>query len=593
MRIAGIDFPEGLLDVLRGGNLVVFAGAGVSMGPPANLPDFKALGTEIAAGAGKEVGHNEPTDRFLGRLEQEGVKVRERAEQILLGCDTKPTPLHRDLLRLSKGASCVRIVTTNYDALFEQAAETDCDSMLQAYQAPALPLGRDFVGIVHVHGAVGHPRGMVLTDKDVGRAYLTEGWARRFLVEVFESFTVLFVGYSHDDVIMKYLTRALPAGKTQPRFALTDESEKDGWERLGIKPISYPMDSSGDHAALDEGIYRLARIVQRNILDWQIEIAELARNGPSLDEEEMGVMAEALSDLTKMQFFTNSATPPEWIQWLDARGYLNALFATEALGNRDMALGHWLAQTFACEHANWLFVLIAKRPSLRLNPAFWHQLVIAVGLNKKQDVSSGDLSRWVIVLLATVPFDQPAVIQHGLAWLAERCGEAGLGEEVVKIFGCMAATPLQLSQGSRWPRAGDTETRPGANSIPVCSHHDLNTVWEKCLKPRLEAVAESLLSTALDGLFPEAVALAAKMPKMELEHSAALVYLAESDLWQKQPRASAEFLVCLDAYLPQWAWVNSYEMILHLLQENLPEQLKSKLREVVAKNNLQTRSVQE
>lgn len=92
MRIAGIDFPEGLLNALRGGNLVVFAGAGVSMRPPANLPSFEALGKKIAAGTGKEVDGNEPIDRFLGRLEQEGVKVRERAETILLGRCTGPTP---------------------------------------------------------------------------------------------------------------------------------------------------------------------------------------------------------------------------------------------------------------------------------------------------------------------------------------------------------------------------------------------------------------------------------------------------------------------------------------------------------------------
>ena len=37
---------------------------------------------------------------------------------------------------------------------------------------------------------------MVLTDADFGRAYLTEGWAQRFLVDVFREFTVLFIGYS-------------------------------------------------------------------------------------------------------------------------------------------------------------------------------------------------------------------------------------------------------------------------------------------------------------------------------------------------------------------------------------------------------------
>ena len=40
MRIAGIDFPVPLLNALRDGELVVFAGAGVSMGEPASLPSF-------------------------------------------------------------------------------------------------------------------------------------------------------------------------------------------------------------------------------------------------------------------------------------------------------------------------------------------------------------------------------------------------------------------------------------------------------------------------------------------------------------------------------------------------------------------------
>ena len=53
---------------------------------------------------------------------------------------------------------------------------------------------------------------MVLTAKDFGRAYLTEsgGWARRFLVDLFANYTVLFVGYSHSDAIMTYLTPSLP-----------------------------------------------------------------------------------------------------------------------------------------------------------------------------------------------------------------------------------------------------------------------------------------------------------------------------------------------------------------------------------------------
>ena len=76
MKIDGIDFPRRILDALRDGKLVVFAGAGVSMGEPAKLPNFKGLATAIAQGTGKTLqGYHELEDQFLGRLQHEGVEV--------------------------------------------------------------------------------------------------------------------------------------------------------------------------------------------------------------------------------------------------------------------------------------------------------------------------------------------------------------------------------------------------------------------------------------------------------------------------------------------------------------------------------------
>ena len=114
---------------------------------------------------------------------------------------------------LYSDAAQARIVTTNFDLLFEQASEAVFDDKPEVFRAPALPLGHQFRGIIHVHGAVSRPNEMVLTDLDFARAYLTEGWARRFLIELFRNFTVLFVGYSHDDTILSYLARALPGAR--------------------------------------------------------------------------------------------------------------------------------------------------------------------------------------------------------------------------------------------------------------------------------------------------------------------------------------------------------------------------------------------
>ena len=278
MKLGEIDFPSALITALRDHRLVVFAGAGVSMGKPACLPDFRTLAKQVAQGTGEVIGDDEPEDRFLGRLQTDrNVRVHVRAAELLKKRSSRPTELHRDLLRLLPRAASPRIVTTNFDLLFEKAATGGgADLKLEMFKAPALPLGREFTGIVHVHGALDRPETMVLTDTDFGRAYLTDGWALRFLVDLFRSFTVLFVGYSHNDIVMHYLARALPAGDAI-RFVLTDETDDLRWRRLGIVPIPFPK---SDYGTLYAGVGELAKYTSRGILDWQHEIREIAKSSP-------------------------------------------------------------------------------------------------------------------------------------------------------------------------------------------------------------------------------------------------------------------------------------------------------------------------
>ena len=192
------------------------------MGSPANLPDFRRLAEEVAIGTGLSIESGETEDRFLGRLENRGTDVHQRAANILQRGAPEPTNLHQNLVRFFGTPDEARIVTTNFEDLFEQAAIVQFNSLPRVFQAPTLPLGSRFAGIVHLHGSVNEPKEMVLTHRDFGHAYLTEsdGWARRFLIGLFANYTVLFVGYSHNDTIMTYLTPSLPPDGGQQRFAL-------------------------------------------------------------------------------------------------------------------------------------------------------------------------------------------------------------------------------------------------------------------------------------------------------------------------------------------------------------------------------------
>lgn len=76
-------------------------------------------------------------------------QVHEAAAKRLL-TNTQPTDLHRELVRLFGDPAKVRIVTTNFDNHFTDAAtEVFPGKDVPEFHAPALPLGDDFEGIVY------------------------------------------------------------------------------------------------------------------------------------------------------------------------------------------------------------------------------------------------------------------------------------------------------------------------------------------------------------------------------------------------------------------------------------------------------------
>jgi hypothetical protein len=490
MKISGIDFPEPLLAALRDNRLVIFAGAGVSMGAPASLPSFKRLAGQIALGTGQEMENGEPPDRFLGRLQASGVKVHEVAAERLSDGDPQPNVLHCGLLGCFSNGQAVRVVTTNFDPLFERAAQSSFGSALPSYSAPALPRGGDFDGIVHVHGSLAGVKSMVLTDEDFGRAYLTEGWALRFLLDLFQAFSVLFVGYSHNDVVMSYLARALPTPDlSRPdaarRFALTDQATDRRWGLLGIEPIAYPMSNSGDHSGLGDGIAGLASYVGRDLLGWQRTIADIVQGPPPVDPEQQDLISDVVEDPDRVQFFTKVATDAKWIEWLARRDHLAALFDPSAAADDDgvsSRLAWWLSSRFAREHSDELLRVFGSqrmRPGARL----WGALVLTL---VAKDEDTGQIpewkpvvvDKWISVLLGHIP-QGAQFVDVRLGNLAEAAAQAGLEDALIDCFDVLAG----LSLASRYGVAD----RAWA----------LNKIWTANLAPRVPLVAERLLRPVL------------------------------------------------------------------------------------------------
>ncbi|KEA63135.1 hypothetical protein ADIMK_2659 [Marinobacterium lacunae] len=489
-KLGAIEFDDRILDALRDDRLVVFAGAGVSMGPPSNLASFWELTFDIARGTG--LNPSEPLDRFLGQLHHRQVAVHERAAQLLSPAKSAPNALHHDLLRLFRTAERVKLVTTNFDLHFESAANILFNTAPNVYQAPALPLGYDFSGIVHLHGALPSARHLVLTDADFGRAYLTEGWARRFLVDVFRNYTVLFVGYRHNDVVMNYLARALPADSVANRFALTDE---DGsWDLLGINPVRF-VKGTDEHAyrELYEGVQRLSERTARGALDWQSRLAELGNRAPPTDEEAISEIEQAMREVHTTRFLLNVARDPEWLRWLHKRKYLDALFVTLDLKERDILLVEWLARNFVIEHPTEVFEIVAAH-GLQMNSVLWWSICREFGIMSEKPLENSALSRWITILLssASTPADP-----HALMWLAERCAREGCVELTLKSFLAMCEHRINVKPGFSWPDDEETEHRRQLEAdCPLqADHWSLDEVWTKFLKPHLAQVAQPLLSS--------------------------------------------------------------------------------------------------
>ena len=489
MRIANtdIDFPAELLAALRDWRpaalrdrrLVVFAGAGVSMGTPAHLPSFRELASQIAQGSTREMGQGETEDRFLGRLKLDGADVHRLAAQRLQRDGLQPTELHRSILRLYRDPTDVRIVTTNFDLLFEQAFADVFNTKPRVFNAPDLPLARRLQGVAHIHGTVDEPNEMVLTDQDFGRAYLTEsaGWARRFLVDLFGNFDVLFIGYSHNDAIMHYLSTALPRDNNQSRFVLIGDKADtpERWENLGIAPIAFHQGDKNDFSELEQGIASLARHVQRRILDWRSEIIQIAGGTPPLDEVSVGTIKYALTDPVLTRSFVGTAVSPEWIDWLDEGKHLSSLFVAGSLSEQQMMLSRWLAR-FAVEYPDALFSLI-RRYGGYLNPQLWHEIAGQLGNKVDAVADSTVLPRWVAFLMSDTPSQ---IYDFIMLRLAEACAKAKALTPLLMVYDAMTAIinrPLTLGH---WESSQSWL-------------YDMQQMREKCLDPNLPEIAEPLL----------------------------------------------------------------------------------------------------
>ncbi len=334
IRIDQIVFPCELVELIDKGELVVFVGSGVSMDEPTNLPNFDGLIEKIENCYHKEKSKYEAPEVFFGSLKSEGYKINEKVAEIISGA-TKPNKCHKSIINLFKKANDIRIVTTNYDKMLEVAAK-EFNIETTVYSAPTLPLGNDFRGIVHLHGSIDEPKYMVVTDDDFGRAYLSDAYSARFLVSLFNSFDVLFIGYSCKDVTFNYLAKAMSRDNKHKKYALT--SDDNNWKSLGIETISIYQN---DFDKMYKELNNLAEKIKKDLFDWKQHFTEFKVTLPN-DVVFDGDIDFCLKNNERARIMSNIVTGNEWLVKLSEKGVFDNLFSDNDLTEFDEIWAEWL-----------------------------------------------------------------------------------------------------------------------------------------------------------------------------------------------------------------------------------------------------------
>ncbi|MGD0107514.1 MAG: SIR2 family protein [Rhodopila sp.] len=335
--------PDEILTARDEGRVLFFCGAGVSR-ENAKLPDFFGLARAVLAklralpdspasklveasqnlGAISGVGSVIAADRIFGLLERDfSVSDIERAVGDVLrppaDVNLRAHRILLDLCRTTDGK--VRLVTTNFDLLFESAAPK-----ATVWTPARLPQFREvasFDGIVHLHGvfdkAYQVPVGgsFVLSSAEFGRAYLAEGWATGFIRNVMDNYRIVFVGYAADDPPVQYLLEALSrsAYSNPSRLYAFQSGRPDEaqalWSQKGVTAIAY--DSTHGHSPLWNTLSAWAERA-RNPARWQRGLLRRGKKGPqALQPHERGQVVHLAMTEEGARAIAKSALPASWL----------------------------------------------------------------------------------------------------------------------------------------------------------------------------------------------------------------------------------------------------------------------------------------
>ena len=425
MKFGNVEIPATLIDSLKHNRVIVFAGAGVSMATPANLPDFVTLTRKILNLDDNEKFDN--PDQKLGEGFDQGVRIHEQCIRVLNQNSPQPTQLHHDILKLFPKKT--RVITTNFDLLFEKAFfNLNPDGVIKKFNAPVFPLGSNIEGVIYLHGNVTDPSSMVLSDSDFGRAYLSESWAKRLLTDAFLNYDFIFIGYSYNDTILKYLTRSLPKNRASRLYAFANiedgnTQQVNHWTSLGIEPLIYQKEN-GTHLQLPEAVEKIAHFLNLGFSDYgKFICSKVVEYEQNQFEDDLNYIKYFLGSNDSYKHFYRLARPEVWLFKIKED---QSLF--DILMKREDDLFDWLRGSLET-HTNELMDLLQKYPALKSNKnLLW---VFFRTLDDLQDKNC--YLKWFLFLESSL-YQESGLWNGVISWVLKKLVSFGLVTEFTRAF---------------------------------------------------------------------------------------------------------------------------------------------------------------
>lgn len=212
---------EQIQNASKQNRLVIFVGAGISAN--SGVPTWDKLIDSFKKDLPEQI--SEENDYLkvaqLYRDLRGEKEYLDKVKDILKYEKVSPNEIHKEILNLNP----CHIVTTNYDDLLEQAALTYNHQYYVVRSDKDLPANKGEKMIIKMHGdfSLGN---IVLTENDYFDYSRNFPLIKSYVVSLFATKLVLFVGFSFNDINLKYILRNVRnvlGDKMQQAYMLTDK----------------------------------------------------------------------------------------------------------------------------------------------------------------------------------------------------------------------------------------------------------------------------------------------------------------------------------------------------------------------------------